>query len=334
VIELYALLQKEAEETARVYAEFASSFDDGADDAKTGAAFVRGGVVKDGKPVPSLKKQELYRPPPSIGGFKPIAAPPAAAVAVPPPAPVPRPVVAPSPAPAAPQPTIASPLAAFPTFAPIIRPAFSATIKSAATTIKPVATTIKSANAFGDDTEEEDERQKTLQALEASKKKRNLDMYLEEIKRDNAAAGAVTADLAPQSGGSYDNGDPNTTNIHVGNLHPMVTEDMLCREFGKFGPIASVKVTNDPVLSRCCLNNFPRKIMWPKEEERSRPHNSGFVSFMKRRDAKDALHELEGKEINGYQMRLDWGKAVAIPALPIYGTPLISTCQLTSLFFF
>jgi len=52
----------------------------------------------------------------------------------------------------------------------------------------------------------------------------------------------------------------------------MITEDLLCREFGVFGPIASVK------------------IMWPRtDEERERGRHCGFVSFMDRKSAEKAL---------------------------------------------
>ncbi len=50
---------------------------------------------------------------------------------------------------------------------------------------------------------------------------------------------------------------------YVGNLAPDVDEEVLKREFGRFGPIASVK------------------IMWPRDEEqRRRGRNCGFVAFM------------------------------------------------------
>lgn len=63
--------------------------------------------------------------------------------------------------------------------------------------------------------------------------------------------------------GSFADGDPFTTNLYVGNLAPDVDEEILKREFGRFGPIASVK------------------IMWPRDEEqRRRGSNCGFVAFM------------------------------------------------------
>lgn len=71
--------------------------------------------------------------------------------------------------------------------------------------------------------------------------------------------------------GSFDDGNPSTTNIYVGNLAPSVTEETLCEVFGRYGDINSAKV------------------MWPRtEEERAKKRNCGFVSFMRRRDAEDA----------------------------------------------
>lgn len=58
-----------------------------------------------------------------------------------------------------------------------------------------------------------------------------------------------------------------------------MNEEMLCKEFGKFGPLASVK------------------IMWPRtDDERTRVTNRGFVAFMTRKDAERALAALDGKQ--------------------------------------
>ena len=63
--------------------------------------------------------------------------------------------------------------------------------------------------------------------------------------------------------------------------------------FGKYGPLASVKV------------------MWPRtEEEKQRNRLSGFVAYMSRRDGERALKNLTGKEILGSEIKLGWGKAV------------------------
>ena len=62
------------------------------------------------------------------------------------------------------------------------------------------------------------------------------------------------------------------------NLMLQMNEEQLCRVFGKYGPLASVK------------------IMWPRtEEEKSRNRNCGFVAFMNRKDGEKALDDIEGK---------------------------------------
>lgn len=61
-------------------------------------------------------------------------------------------------------------------------------------------------------------------------------------------------------------------------LISQMTENQLCEVFGKYGPLASVK------------------IMWPRtEEERSRGRNCGFVAFMNRKDGERAMNTLRGK---------------------------------------
>lgn len=60
-----------------------------------------------------------------------------------------------------------------------------------------------------------------------------------------------------------------------------MNEEMLCQEFGRYGPLASVK------------------IMWPRtDEERARERNCGFVAFMNRRDAERALKNLNGTKLD------------------------------------
>lgn len=61
-----------------------------------------------------------------------------------------------------------------------------------------------------------------------------------------------------------------------------MNEEMLCQMFGKYGPLASVKV------------------MWPRtEEEKARNRNCGFVAFMKRKDAEKALEAFKGWRTTG-----------------------------------
>ncbi|PSN54653.1 hypothetical protein C0J52_01081 [Blattella germanica] len=104
--------------------------------------------------------------------------------------------------------------------------------------------------------------------------------------------------------GSYDNGDPTTTNLYLGNLNPKITEQQLMEVFGRYGPLASIK------------------IMWPRsDEEKARGRNCGFVAFMNRKDGERALKFLNGKDVMAYEMKLGWGKAVPIPPHPIYIPP-------------
>lgn len=59
-----------------------------------------------------------------------------------------------------------------------------------------------------------------------------------------------------------------------------MTEQQLMDIFGKYGPLASVK------------------IMWPRtEEEKARNRNCGFVAFMCRKDAERAMKKLNGNHL-------------------------------------
>lgn len=174
--------------------------------------------------------------------------------------------------------------------------------------------------------------QSTRKKGEDKKKQSNLESFKEELKRmqeereerykmkttikkemlgmgaDPNALSSVKFDDRPSlmSAGSFDTGDPNTTNIYLGNINPKMTEQQLMEAFGRYGPLASVK------------------IMWPRtEEERARNRNCGFVAFMSRRDAERALKYLNGIEIMSFEMKLGWGKAVPIPQHPVYIPPAL-----------
>ncbi|KAI3728188.1 hypothetical protein L6452_16820 [Arctium lappa] len=104
--------------------------------------------------------------------------------------------------------------------------------------------------------------------------------------------------------GSFDDGDPQTTNLYVGNLSPQVDENFLLRTFGRFGPIASVK------------------IMWPRtEEERRRQRNCGFVAFMNRADGQAAKDEMQGVIVYEYELKIGWGKSVSLPSQALSAPP-------------
>eukprot|EP00041_Stephanoeca_diplocostata_P038661 m.1540143 g.1540143 ORF g.1540143 m.1540143 type:complete len:1683 (-) comp25247_c1_seq26:64-5112(-) len=170
---------------------------------------------------------------------------------------------------------------------------------------------------------------KPLKSSKTGKKMSNMELFMEQIKRNQEerdqrhaqkdtgappslipgiilpppptmGGGMLGMDPGAKSG-SFDNGDPATTNLYVGNLSPQMNEGELCKHFGKYGPLASVK------------------IMWPRtQEEKSRGRLCGFVAFMKRKDGQNCLDDLNGKEILGFEIKLGWGKAVKLPDTPFY----------------
>jgi U2-associated protein SR140 len=134
---------------------------------------------------------------------------------------------------------------------------------------------------------------------------RRSEQHERELRRDRAGSGFdVSPEEAAAQRGSHDTGDPSTTNLYVGNLAPTLDEHALKLAFGKFGPIASVK------------------IMWPRDEDqRSRGRMSGFVAFMTRRSAEEAMSELQGRMLHDSELRLGWSKSVPLPALPCWPPP-------------
>ncbi len=140
----------------------------------------------------------------------------------------------------------------------------------------------------------------------ASQRRKEMDAFMEEIKARQASepsssgpvpgGSSMAGSLGPSKAdsGSQDDGDPTTTNLYVGNLHPAVTEDRLRQVFGKYGSLLSIK------------------IMWPRtEEERLKRRNCGFVSFWKRSDAQAAMDALGDRDLDGHIITVRWGRAVS-----------------------
>ncbi|KAB2024950.1 hypothetical protein ES319_D06G119800v1 [Gossypium barbadense] len=180
--------------------------------------------------------------------------------------------------------------------------------------------------------EKESEKKEEERMKEKEKgKSRNIDHFMEELKheqemrerrnleREHWRDGRHSDSSAPSSRfdelpddfdpsgklpGSLDDADPQTTNLYVGNLSPKVDENFLLRTFGRFGPIASVK------------------IMWPRtEEERRRQRNCGFVAFMNRADGQAAKDEMQGVIVYEYELKIGWGKSVALPSQALPAPP-------------
>jgi U2-associated protein SR140 len=188
----------------------------------------------------------------------------------------------------------------------------------------------QTAFAFDNADDEDDEEDKGLTTKKrkqptVSKKqavpssgKRKMDLLLNDLKRQhdqqqrlssntaerdkNNNVGTITADdVVTQDTAA-------TTNIFVSNLSPHIDETTLLREFGRFGPIGSVK------------------IMWPRGEEQIRRrnnnnNNNGFIAFMCRKDAENARNALDGVMLHGVPLALGWGKAMPLPAVPIWPPP-------------
>ncbi|XP_003373504.1 putative surp module [Trichinella spiralis] len=98
---------------------------------------------------------------------------------------------------------------------------------------------------------------------------------------------------SPYAKGNYDL-DPTTSNLFLSNLSFSVSENEIRELFGKFGPLASVKV------------------LWPRsDEDRHKSRLTGFVAFMTRKDAQRVI-------LHGQEIKLSWGKPVTIPVYPVY----------------
>ena len=192
-------------------------------------------------------------------------------------------------------------------------------------TCLPNVTVLKPSNVFFSETE--DDANETVSTTGASindkvlpeslyRRKRNLDLFLEEIKREHEGreedkshrqrSTHDSRDYSYRGVSSRDSDDEGpTTNLYVTGLPTTMHEEELARRFSLYGPVASVK------------------ILWPRtEEERLRGRNCGFVSFMKRRYAEDALKHMDGLIwTGGYEIRLCWGKAIHLPSRPFYVHP-------------
>ncbi|GMH30252.1 hypothetical protein Nepgr_032095 [Nepenthes gracilis] len=82
--------------------------------------------------------------------------------------------------------------------------------------------------------------------------------------------------------GTQNDGDQNNTTIFVGNLDSNVTDEHLSQVFSPYGELVHVKI---PVGKHC-----------------------GFVQFVNRSCAEEALQMLNGTRLGGQNIRLSWGR--------------------------
>ncbi|CAA6659456.1 unnamed protein product [Spirodela intermedia] len=101
--------------------------------------------------------------------------------------------------------------------------------------------------------------------------------------RIGAATPRKSSGFAPNSSqGSTSEGDSSNTTLFVGGLDPNVSEDDLRQAFSQHGEVASVKI---PIGKQC-----------------------GFVQFIRRSNAEEALQKLNGTMIGKQTIRLSWGR--------------------------
>ncbi|KAK8624966.1 hypothetical protein V6N13_089850 [Hibiscus sabdariffa] len=96
-------------------------------------------------------------------------------------------------------------------------------------------------------------------------------------------SGGHASNGAVGQGSQYDNESNNAT-IFVGGLDSDVTDDDLRQPFSQFGEVISVKI---PTGKGC-----------------------GFVQFVNRKDAEEAIQSLNGTTIGNQTVRLSWGRNV------------------------
>jgi U2-associated protein SR140 len=141
----------------------------------------------------------------------------------------------------------------------------------------------------------------TSKSSHAEKKKRSIDELKEELKRgqelrENRNKKYQRRDEYESSASTHghnmdtENEHDTSGNLYVSNLAPQVTEQLLWREFGRYGSISSIK------------------ILWPKteEEKRTRDRHCGFVVFTDRAAAERAKQELHGIDLYGAELRIAW----------------------------
>lgn len=178
--------------------------------------------------------------------------------------------------------------------------------------------------------EDDDQDEASLKREIPGKRKGAMGSFLGELQRDQAQreerlrsrvseGNSISTLLAQEAGGSskpWDSSDPASSNICVLNLPPNVTEYIFGEYFSRYGDVASVK------------------IMWPRSADDAIASNvrstktsgaTGFVNFMKRRDAERAYKEIEGSEWMGNLLRTGWGKALMKPLYPIHSQPASSS---------
>eukprot|EP01035_Chromulina_nebulosa_P021171 gene21171-27429_t len=127
------------------------------------------------------------------------------------------------------------------------------------------------------------------------KRNKQIDNFLLEIKSKHG-----NNDDQDIDDHLLESNDNTSTNLYIGHLAPTVTEEELFKLFSKYGDINGIK------------------ILWPRsEDEKLRKRNCGFVSYMKRIDAQNAMMHLHEYEIHDQAITVGWGKPVKLNTTPM-----------------
>jgi U2-associated protein SR140 len=128
------------------------------------------------------------------------------------------------------------------------------------------------------------------------RKVRKMDQFLETLQKKQAKRDAGEPDIDAVL---CSTSDLTSTNLVLKPLAQEVDEHVLLAEFGRFGPIGSIK------------------IIWPRHGEQHRPGNTGFVAFMRRSDAERAMKEMGCIEFHGHMLSVCFGDPIDLPSIPL-----------------
>jgi U2-associated protein SR140 len=127
-------------------------------------------------------------------------------------------------------------------------------------------------------------------------RKAKMEAVLQQLEVDTACSSNKRPFVPEKMGSFVQPGEEHlTTNIFVGNLAPSITEEQMTDLFRQFGDLYSLK------------------IMWPRTpEEKARNRHTGFVCFMNRQDAEDAMEACDETDPFrvGRRIMMRWGKNV------------------------
>ena len=87
-----------------------------------------------------------------------------------------------------------------------------------------------------------------------------------------------------------------STCLSLYNLNPEINEEVICRSFAVYGPIAHVSINRQSTAHLL----------------------SGVIAFMSRKDAESAFLNLNGSSLSGNPVKLDWALPMNLPKRPIY----------------